>query len=72
VAQAEDDELFRQLFNDAQAVLEMEDSELALKFQVSRPTINRWAAGRTVPHPIARKAVIEQLAKMISNQQRYI
>jgi hypothetical protein len=69
---SEDDALFQRLFNDAQALLEFEDGELAVRFQVSRPTINRWGAGRTAPHPLARKAVIEQLARMIGDRKRVV
>ena len=47
------------LFNQAQKVLELDDSDLAGILRVSRPTIGRWARGDSAPHPIARDAVLK-------------
>jgi hypothetical protein len=69
---SEDDALFQRLFTDAQHLLEIGDMELSIMFQVSRPTINRWAAGRTAPHPLTRKAVMDQLAKVIGERKKVL
>jgi hypothetical protein len=39
------------------------DLELARMFKVSVPTIARWKAGTTSPHPLAREAVFKAFAK---------
>ncbi len=71
-AGSEDDTLFQSLFTDAQNLLELDDTGLAKMFQVSRPTINRWVAGRTAPHPLARRAVMDALSKVIGERKRFI
>ena len=69
---SEDDALFQSLLTDARSMLELEDAELAKMLQVSRPTINRWVSGRTAPHPLARRAVIDALSKVIGERKRFI
>lgn len=71
-ADSEDDALFQSLFTGAQNLLELDDAELAKMFQVSRPTINRWATGRTAPHPLARRAVMDALHRAIGERRRFI
>lgn len=71
-AGSEDDALFQSLFTNAQNLLELDDAELGKMFQVSRPTINRWVAGRTAPHPLARRAVMNALSKAIGERKRFI
>lgn len=71
-AGSENDALFQSLFTDAQNLLELNDAELAKMFQVSRPTINRWVSGRTAPHPLARRAVLDALSKVIGERKRFI
>jgi len=39
---------------------------LANKFGVSLPTIQRWAEGKTSPHPIMREHVIKYLKRRMS------
>jgi DNA-binding XRE family transcriptional regulator len=69
---SEDDALFQSLLTYAQNMLELEDTELAKMLQVSRPTINRWVTGRTAPHPLARRAVMDALSKVIGERKRFI
>lgn len=54
---------FSRLFDRAQSVLEVDDTELARTLRVSRPTIGRWARGDSAPHPIGRGAVLLSLAE---------
>ena len=54
---SEDDsrEQFTVLFARAARVLEVDDVSLARALRVSRPTISRWAAGKSAPHRLGRK-----------------
>lgn len=54
---------FSRLFDRAQSILEVDDTELARALRVSRPTIGRWARGDSAPHPIGRGAVLLSLAE---------
>lgn len=51
--------VFAALFNRAQKLLELDDTDLARILRVSRPTVGRWARGDSAPHPIARDAVLK-------------
>lgn len=53
---------FCRLFARAQRVLELEDNDLAIALQISRPTVGRWARAEAAPHPVGRKPVLEYLA----------
>jgi len=55
---------FSRLFDRAQSVLEVDDTELARALKVSRPTIGRWARGDSAPHPIGRRPVLMTLAEL--------
>jgi DNA-binding transcriptional regulator YiaG len=50
-------------FAQAQQALGYDDVTLAKIFQVSRPTVGRWARGEAAPHPIGRKPILEALAR---------
>lgn len=54
---------FCQAFAQAQLALGYSDVILAKIFQISRPTVGRWARGETAPHPIGRKPILEALAR---------
>jgi predicted XRE-type DNA-binding protein len=47
------------------AALQMTDNQVAQLFQISRPTVGRWARGDTAPHPIGRKIAIEALHTVV-------
>jgi len=55
---------FSRLFDRAQSVLEVDDTELSRTLRVSRPTIGRWARGDSAPHPIGRGPVLLSLAEL--------
>jgi transcriptional regulator with XRE-family HTH domain len=67
-AGSDDDEEFAALFRDAQTILELDDYELGNIFNVSRPTISRWARGETAPHSVGRKSVFEVLAEHVETR----
>ncbi len=46
-----------------QAVDDLSEAEMSKLLQVSRPTINRWKNGRSVPHPLGRPRVMQKLAE---------
>jgi len=60
--------LFRELLNRAQEKLGMDDAECAVLFDVSRPSVSRWRAGVTMPHPNLQKYVYVALLKAIDKQ----
>ncbi|MEQ8966523.1 MAG: hypothetical protein RID91_11910 [Azospirillaceae bacterium] len=57
----QNDEQFRKLIDAAVNRHRITPSELSTEFAVSRASISRWIAGRSVPHPIARRAVADWL-----------
>lgn len=59
---------FSDLFNRAQKLLELDDSDLATILRVSRPTVGRWARGDSAPHPIAREAVLKTVVGLADNK----
>ena len=63
-------EAFSKLFAEAQLLLELDDSELATLFKVSRPTIGRWTRGDSAPHPIGRKSIFTALGKIAKSKLR--
>ena len=68
-ADPEDDVLFRELFNRAQEDLGLDDAECARLFDVSLPSVLRWKAGSTKPHPNLRKYVYAKLLKALDKQE---
>jgi hypothetical protein len=59
---------FSALFGRAQRILELDDLTLAGIFQVSRPTIGRWARGLTAPHPLGQEPVFRALAGLTAGR----
>jgi hypothetical protein len=62
---------FSRLFDRAQLVLEVDDTELARVLRVSRPTSGRWARGDSAPHPIGRRPVLLSLAELAEAKLQY-
>ena len=48
---------FQSLLNRAQELLEMNDQEIGDSLRVSRPTVNRWMRGKSLPHRALRKPI---------------
>ncbi len=67
-ASTEDRAAFSRLFSDAQAILELDDSELAGMLRVSRPTISRWARGESAPHSLGREPALRLLADLVDSR----
>jgi hypothetical protein len=67
--QANDHKAFQSLFVRSQQLLNMNEQELSVLFEVSRNSIRRWLAGATTPAmwKIVLKWVCEELEK-ISHQ----
>ena len=38
--------------------------ELADRFKVSESTVDRWASGATIPHPIAQMLILKEVKKI--------
>jgi hypothetical protein len=62
-ASTEEDFDFPSLLKCAQQLLCVDDLEVSRILKVSRPTISRWIRGVSAPHPLARKAIFDVLAK---------
>ncbi|WAJ29425.1 hypothetical protein [Antarcticirhabdus aurantiaca] len=54
---------FAGLVRASQQLLELDDADLARILNVSRPTVGRWTRGVSSPHPLARKAIFDALAR---------
>ncbi len=59
----EDQELFRRILKQSEAVLLLTDSDLAFEMEMSRPTINRWRSGSAAPLVMMRRSVFNWLKK---------
>ena len=57
-----DDKGFRAIMADFEFVTNV--NEFARKFGMSRPTINRWKNGHSVPHPALRPRIYRHLHKL--------
>ena len=55
-ADIRNDAAFQAIFREAKVLLELSDEEISEVLLVSRPTVNRWANGRS-PHPGMRKRI---------------
>lgn len=62
-ATSEDVSDFGALIGVAQSALLLDDLEMSRLLKVSRPTIGRWIRGFSVPHSLARKTILDVLAK---------
>lgn len=65
VASANDDKVFHSLLLEGIRLLNLTNKEIAHRFDVSRPTIERWRTGINAPHPAMRKAVYDWLLSRI-------
>ncbi len=63
---------FCHAFAEARRVLELEDRELAETFQMSRPTVGRWARGESAPHQVGRKPMLDALARRAQAKLRIL
>jgi DNA-binding transcriptional regulator YdaS (Cro superfamily) len=63
-ADVDDAATFHDLIRQAFALrVVVSDEDVARKFAMSRPSVNRWKNGRTAPHPAVRRPVYAWLAK---------
>lgn len=65
-------EAFCLAFARAQKLLEMDDVEIAGVFQISRPTVGRWARGEAAPHPVGRTPILEALGRRVAKKLKLI
>jgi hypothetical protein len=61
---------FSELFSSAMKILELDQEPVARLLKASRPTISRWAAGLSAPHPLARPTVFRELRKVAADRLR--
>ena len=59
----EDLKLFEKVISDSLAVFSLTELLLSEELKTSRPTINRWKTGNTVPHILIREGVYKTLLK---------
>jgi transcriptional regulator with XRE-family HTH domain len=59
----EDDELFVDVVRTSMDLLSITDTDLAERFGVSRPSVNRWRNGMNAPHPAMRPRIYKELLK---------
>ena len=66
------DQAFQELIGICQVFLEMSEQDMADKFEVSRPTINRWANGKNLPHPAMRRTIYDWVRNDVARRIRTI
>ena len=60
-----DNKFFRTFLNKYMDKLSLDSESVARLVDVSRPSVERWKKGETVPHQIIRKLVFEEFKKLI-------
>ncbi len=60
---------FREKLNAALLQTEISDEEAARLFDVSLPSVSRWKAGETQPHPTLQRMVLGLLEGVASSGQ---
>lgn len=55
-------------FSASQQALNLSDLDLAKMFEISRPTVGRWARDEACVHPVGRKPILEHLLKLVSER----
>jgi DNA-binding XRE family transcriptional regulator len=60
------DDEFRKVFQEARMLLEMTDRDLADALSTSRPSVNRWANGKNLPHFALRKSIIRWIGEQLA------
>ncbi len=63
-----DKRAFADAFRDACALFEVTPEMMARNLGVDTSTVWRWKDGLSAPHPLARPAVIDRLAKRVEEQ----
>lgn len=61
----EDADAFHRIITSAFELSVIDEIDVAHKFGMSRPSINRWRNGRTVPHPAMRAQVYGWLTERL-------
>ncbi len=64
----EDDKLFHQFIKQISKTLELKDYDMAVLFEVSRPTVTRWRQGVAAPDIVVRKLVRNETEKLIKER----
>jgi hypothetical protein len=64
-----DDVAFTSILNEAYTGFNLEVLDVAHAFGISFPTVERWLAGKTMPHPMMRSAVFDWLIKFAPGQK---
>jgi len=63
---------FQRILQDAQALLEMSDQEIADALSVSRPTVNRWINGKNLPYNAMRKPVLTWIQEQLTQKLKKV
>jgi len=60
-ARTQDDVQFYRLLRTGVSILKLTEEDIAHQFGASRPTVKRWLAGTSAPHPAVRRPVYDWL-----------
>lgn len=61
----EDDAAFRGILEKLITLFDYNNSDIALAFSVSIPTVQRWRAGESCPHPLMRKSMYKSVGEIL-------
>jgi hypothetical protein len=67
-ADVNNDEDFERILNDVVDLTEMSDKDIAHRFSVSHPTVERWRGGKTSPGPAFLPTVYQWLQQQLDNK----
>lgn len=66
------DSEFHSIFYRGQLLLELPDQVIADALRVSRPTVNRWASGKSLPHRALRPAILRWLESQVTERAKWL
>ena len=66
------DAVFREIVTACQRILEITDQQLGDALHVSRPTVNRWINGKSIPQALMRKSIFNWIAGQAARKLRIL
>ncbi len=61
-------EVFCAAFSASVRALDLNETEVAKIFEISRPTVVRWIRGDAAPHPVGRKPILNRIDNKLKSR----
>lgn len=70
ISNPQNPKIFQKIIAESLSVFSLTELLLSEELKTSRPTINRWKTGTTIPHILIREGVYKTLLQKASNEQK--